>query len=154
MIFWICVLLHVFADFWFQIACHLNEFKDKFWWRRLLDKEIKTIQSWDRPEREKKFFINKVQTKYNSDYKIAMLLHSFSWSVITFMPVFIMYSGHLGWGDWQAGVIIGINAMIHYWVDDRKCNLRSINLVQDQVLHLLQIGITLLIFTTIKGLLK
>ena len=98
--------------------------------------------------------LSDLQTKYNDDYKIAMLLHSFSWSVITFMPVFIMYRGHLGLGDWQAGVIIGVNSMIHYWIDDKKCNWRSINLVQDQILHLLQILLTLLIFGAIKGFFK
>jgi hypothetical protein len=35
-----------------------------------------------------------------------------------------------------------INTIIHYWVDNEKCNKLRINLMADQTIHLIQVFVT------------
>lgn len=79
---------------------------------------------------------------YRNDYKIALLAHAFSWSFMIMLPVMYYY----GWTP--KPIALGayiINMIIHAFVDNLKANKYSINLMQDQLIHLLQIGITWLV---------
>lgn len=80
---------------------------------------------------------NAPDKKYNHDYLMALFMHSFSWSFMIMIPT--MYNKCFIW--W----LFLINLVIHFAVDHLKANLKKINLITDQVIHLLQIIITWLI---------
>lgn len=76
--------------------------------------------------------------KYRKDYIMALFMHSFSWSYIIIIPCII----YLGIYSLPSMSIYIINIIIHMIVDDLKANRNSINLIQDQIIHLMQILIT------------
>lgn len=80
---------------------------------------------------------------YENDYKIALIEHAFSWSftiTIPFIISAILYQNSL----LVTLLIISyiFNTIIHAFVDDLKANQMKINLITDQLLHLIQIFIT------------
>ena len=94
--------------------------------------------------------------KYKNDYKACLLIHSFKWSFTIMIPLFvfmlIMDSAGVKIAPIPMSIIISsyliANTAIHYKVDDLKANKLSINLITDQMVHLLQIfGVWLPIFT-------
>jgi len=76
--------------------------------------------------------------KYKYDYIVALIWHGFSWSFMVHLPMFIMNFNY---------VIpsILINAAIHSYVDHLKANDFKLNLIQDQIMHLIQIVGSMLI---------
>ena len=117
--------LHVFADFNLQIGGRLNEFKCKMWWMRLF-----------RDQHDMPF--GAACRKYGRDYIVGLVLHSFAWSFVTFLPLYARSSC----SGVEALVIVGANAAFHVVVDHLKANLMRITLVTDQLLHLVQIAVT------------
>lgn len=79
--------------------------------------------------------------KYKNDYIAALFAHSFSWSFMIMLPVML-------WGQWKWLVLIA-NMVIHAVIDNAKANKFQINLIQDQICHLIQIIATWLIFVVI-----
>ena len=71
--------------------------------------------------------------KYRYDYIAVLICHALYWSIAVCLPLWD--SPILPWA------IIG-NTIIHAIVDDLKANRKSLNLIQDQLLHLVQIVIT------------
>lgn len=111
------VLLHILDDFHLQGI--LRELKQKKWW--LEQKGYKDL--------------------YKNDYIMSLMIHSMQWSIMVSLPLFLL--------DIPTAAItmsIGVNAIIHYYVDDLKCNKMKINLVTDQTIHLMQICLTWAIF--------
>ena len=108
------ILAHIVDDFYLQ--GNLAKMKQKVWWEKLF--EYKSL--------------------YKNDYKMALLIHSMSWSIMILMPVMLLYN--------PQGIILFaifvINTLIHYWIDNEKANKLRINLMVDQTMHLLQIIIT------------
>lgn len=80
---------------------------------------------------------NAPQKEYKNDYKVALIMHSFSWSFMIMLPYIFLEAN-------QAAIVIaiGINTVIHAIVDDLKANKKKINLVEDQKIHLIQIYCT------------
>lgn len=74
---------------------------------------------------------------YKDDYKIVLLTHCYSWAFVTFLPLLLINHSIIVWKFW-----VLINMIIHYFIDDYKANKLKINLVQDQILHMIQIFIT------------
>ena len=120
-IFILMILCHVIDDFVLQPIC-LSKLKVKDWWKQ-----------------------NYPDEKNKNDYKMALCMHSLSWSAMILLPVifFMEFSGM--WLYW----IFIINAFVHYVVDDLKANYNLLNLVQDQCIHLFQIFLTFLIIVII-----
>ena len=79
--------------------------------------------------------------KYKNDYIAALFAHSFSWSFMIMLPVML-------WGQWEWLVLIA-NMVTHAVIDNAKANKFQINLIQDQICHLIQIIVTWLIFVVI-----
>ena len=79
--------------------------------------------------------------KYKNDYKMALFEHSLEWSIAIMLPV-IFLSNINGW--LLLGCVIA-NTLVHYIVDDAKANQLRLNLIQDQLLHFIQIVITFLL---------
>ncbi len=108
------ILMHIVDDYYLQgILC---EMKQKRWWE---------TREW-------------FKSLYKNDYKMALLMHSMSWSIMILLPsmLLIEISPYLA-----LGVFI-CNAAIHYYIDDLKANRGRINLVVDQSVHLMQVFIT------------
>ena len=79
------------------------------------------------------------ESMYAYDYIMSLLIHSFSWAFMIMLPL-----------AWTHGFVIGynfiniflFNMIFHAIVDDMKANRHEINLIQTQILHLIQIGLT------------
>lgn len=76
---------------------------------------------------------------YKRDYLMALFMHSFSWA---FMMMLIPTLYVIMSGTHYNPLLFYANVCIHMMVDDAKANRRKINLIQDQLIHLVQIMLT------------
>ena len=111
------ILFHIIDDFVLQ-PISLSNLKQKKWW-----------------EKQEGY-----SDKYKDDYKVALAIHSISWSIMIHIPLVSMFPS-LG----QLALLISViaNAVIHYYIDDLKANKLKINLFEDQMVHFWQICTTL-----------
>src|SRR5574344_692044 len=111
------ILFHIIDDFVLQ-PISLSNLKQKKWW-----------------EKQEGY-----SDKYKDDYKVALAIHSISWSIMIHIPLVIMFPS-LG----QLALLVSfiVNAVIHYFIDDLKANKLKINLFEDQMVHFCQICTTL-----------
>lgn len=117
----IMLALHVFADYHLQGI--LAQLKQKDWWGK--QKECFPL------------------TKYKDDYKVALACHSFEWSFVVMLPMIYTLIQNVNIGVMICYIALLItNSFLHYTIDDLKANDKSINLVNDQLLHMIQIGVT------------
>ena len=109
--------MHIVDDYYLQGI--LASMKQKSWW----------------PKQEG------YRDLYKNDYKMALMMHSMSWSVMILIPSMVMLNipSYL-----LLGLFI-INAAVHYYIDDLKANQRKINLILDQSVHIVQVIATWLI---------
>ena len=111
------IFMHIVDDYYLQGI--LAQMKQKGWWQ---------TQEWYKP-------------LYKNDYKMALLIHSMSWSIMILMPSIII----IGINQYLALGTFILNTMIHFYVDDLKANIGKINLVLDQSIHLIQVFVTWLL---------
>lgn len=111
------ILFHIIDDFVLQ-PISLSNLKQKKWWKKQ----------------------EGYSDKYKDDYKVALAIHSISWSIMIHIPLVIVFPS-LG----QLALLISfiVNAVIHYYIDDLKANKLKINLFEDQMVHFWQICTTL-----------
>lgn len=109
---------HIVDDYYLQ--GFLASAKQKSWWKN-----------------------NAPDKKYKYDYIMALSCHGFSWSFMINVPL-IVFSLIMNY-NWNPFMVI-INMIVHIIVDDQKANKLSINLIQDQCIHFIQIFITWIIF--------
>lgn len=112
------IFLHIIDDY--KLQGILASMKQKKWWREQ----------------------NEYNSLYKNDYIIALVEHSFSWSFMIMLPIAVILHFNVGW--WLIAYII--NMVIHAFVDNLKANKLKINLVIDQLVHIVQIIITWMIF--------
>ena len=115
------ILCHIIDDFVLQ-----NKFtflKQRTWW-------IKACNDDGLP-----------YEKYKNDYIMALFEHSLEWSIAIMLPIIFLcnVSGWLMLGS------VAINTIIHFIVDNAKANQLRLNLMQDQLIHFIQIIITWII---------
>ena len=115
------IFLHIADDYYLQGI--LAQMKQKSWW------ESKTT--------------NKL---YKNDYIVALIEHGFSWTFVMMCPilVFMLLSNNIQ--EVPFLVMFVINWILHSVIDHCKANLLIINLVTDQLLHIIQVFITWAIF--------
>lgn len=108
------IFAHIVDDYYLQGI--LAQMKQKRWWE---------TREW-------------FKSLYKNDYKMALLMHSMSWSIMILLPsmFLIEISPYLLLGAFVC------NAVIHYHVDDLKANRGKINLIVDQTIHLMQVFVT------------
>lgn len=83
---------------------------------------------------------------YKHDYIMALVMHSMSWAFMIMSPIAICYNFNVG----IAFVVTFVaNAIVHSVVDDLKANKHKINLIQDQICHLIQIAVTAVVMLAI-----
>ena len=112
-----------------MVFCHIV---DDYYLQGILAK-LKQKETWKDAE-----------SKYKYDYIMALFMHAFSWAFMIMLPILWFVSS---WHPpvWFYAVFI-LNVVIHFIVDNLKCNMFKINLIQDQLIHLLQIILTWSIF--------
>lgn len=112
------ILLHIVDDFVLQPVC-LSKLKQKSFWDEY-NKETGGL--------------------YKNDYKMALFIHGLSWSIMIHLPLFFMYLDHNEMiFDIFFCITILIWALFHSYVDNAKANEKKISLVNDQIIHFIQI---------------
>lgn len=107
-----------------------------------------TLQGWLAQAKCKKYWEeNAPEKKYKNDYKMALVVHSFMWAFLVVLPllIVIIYKNCEPWVYYFWMSLVGINTIVHYQVDDLKANDKTINLCQDQILHVIQIVLSWLV---------
>ena len=108
------------------------------------------LQGWLASGKQKSWWDKNVPNKndynelYKNDYLMALFCHSFSWSFMIQLPICVYSFCYMGTFLWSIPLFI-INLIIHMYVDDLKANQLKINLIQDQMIHFIQIIITWII---------
>ena len=119
------LFLHLVDDYYLQ--GWLASAKQKSWWEKNAPEEL-----------------------YSHDYIMALCEHAFSWTfMIMLIPtVFNYVCNHNIPVD--CFLFFALNWTIHSIVDDLKANKKDINLVQDQLFHIIQIILTWGVLVVIK----
>ncbi|WP_206459351.1 hypothetical protein [Anaerovorax sp. IOR16] len=115
------IFLHIVDDYYLQ--GWLASAKQKQWWKD-----------------------NAPQDLYRYDYLWALLMHSFSWTFMIMIP--IMFKINFEFNSLFYIFFIG-NVLIHFATDNLKANIKKINLIQDQLIHMCQILLTWFILISI-----
>ena len=113
------IFLHIIDDYVLQAPC-LCDLKQKSFWEK-----------------------NAPQKMYKNDYLCALLMHSLSWSFMIMLPIAIVLKFNVNINFFLMFII---NAVFHAGIDDLKANKFRINLWQDQLTHIGQIVITLVLY--------
>ena len=113
-VFLLMLFCHIADDYYLQGV--LANLKQKIWWQK-----------------------NAPDILYKNDYIMALIMHSMSWSFMIMLPptIALMVTG----GIWKPVLLI-VNLMIHMFVDNLKANEKKINLIQDQMIHIIQVIFT------------
>lgn len=115
------LFLHIVDDYYLQGI--LASMKQREWWKK-----------------------NAPQKLYRFDYIVALAMHSISWSFMIMLPIAISVGFNVGV---KFIVAFCINALVHGFTDNLKANCKTINLIQDQLIHLLQIAATFAILVLV-----
>lgn len=94
------------------------------------------LQGWLASAKQREWWKNNSpDEKYKYDYLVALFMHSFSWAfMIMIIPSVVAFKFY--------PVLFITNLLCHAYVDNEKANKHTINLVQDQCIHILQIIVT------------
>lgn len=102
------------------------------------------LQGWLASAKQRSWWVeNAPQDLYKHDYVWALLVHSFSWSFMIMLP--IAYTMSFAVDSLFVWILLA-NMMGHAVIDNMKANDKTINLIIDQLVHLIQILVTALIF--------
>lgn len=109
------------------------------------------LQGWLASAKQKSWWEKNAPEKlYSNDYIIALFMHSFSWSFMIMLPIIIyILANGIDLKEWIV-IPYFVNMAIHCVVDDLKANKKKINLIQDQLIHMLQIILTWATFIIFK----
>jgi hypothetical protein len=107
------------------------------------------LQGWLASAKQKKWWEeNAPDSLYKNDYKVALLVHSFSWAFSINFPVLVyaLFFQILPTIILPYFILLVVNTIIHCIVDDLKANKLKINLIADQSIHLFQILISWVVY--------
>ena len=116
------IFCHIVDDYYLQ--GWLASAKQKSWWKQ-----------------------NAPNPLYKYDYLMALFMHSFSWSfMVMLLPTYYVFNSPLttdfGLVAVQVVFVFVLNLIIHFETDNAKANKGKINLIQDQMIHMVQIFAT------------
>ncbi len=117
------IFLHIIDDFHLQGM--FKELKQKIWWTK-----------------------NASDKKYENDYIIALFEHSFSWtcSIMIIPAIYMLKYSTYDLLNLIFICVFMLNITIHAIIDDYKANKLKLNLIQDQLVHFIQIIATWITF--------
>lgn len=102
------------------------------------------LQGWLASAKQKKYWKeNAPEPMYKYDYIWALLMHSFSWSFMIMLPIAFFMNFNV---TPLFLFYFILNIAIHAVTDNLKANNLKINLWEDQLIHMLQITGTAMIF--------
>lgn len=114
------LFLHIVDDFYLQGI--LAKMKQREWWEKVAPDSL-----------------------YRNDYKMALVEHAFSWTFMIMIPVMIFWTC-VDLNRTRDIVLFGywfiINVINHAMIDHAKANKHTINLIQDQCLHIMWVVVT------------
>lgn len=120
------VFLHIVADF--NLQGILSSLKQKrFWNKENIAKECSEISP-------AKAFI--LEHKYRSDYLVALFVHSFMWIFIVMLPIALKMNFKI---NIIFILLFILHLIIHMLTDNLKANKLKISLLEDQLIHFIQI---------------
>lgn len=112
------IFLHIVDDYYLQGI--LASMKQCGWWEK------------NAPDR-----------KYKYDFIVALLMHAFSWTFMVMLPITITLLLNPVAAALPVFIMVFfINWGIHMAIDHLKANVKVLNLVQDQTIHIIQIVLT------------
>ena len=98
------------------------------------------LQGWLASAKQKSYWEQNAPEKlYKYDYIMALIMHSISWTFMVMLPIAYIQKFNV---DILFLILFIGNTIIHSIVDHMKANEKIINLWQDQIMHMIQIGIT------------
>ena len=115
--------------FLFMIFMHIV---DDYYLQGVLAK-LKQKKTWDQ------------SSIYKNDYYAALIEHGMSCAFCVMLPIAIARNFKVGFVYTLFWILM---SLIHAYIDNEKANNGSINLIQDQLLHLLQIWTIFLAYIT------
>lgn len=107
------------------------------------------LQGWLASAKQKKWWKENAPNElYKNDYKVALLVHSFSWVFSINLPILVyaLFLHILSSIIFPYFILLVVNMIIHYIVDNLKANKLKINLIADQNIHLFQIMISWVVY--------
>jgi hypothetical protein len=116
------IFFHILDDYGLQGTC-LCDLKQRSFWEK-----------------------NAPEKMYEKDYIWALIMHAFSWTFCINIPIIfvILYNGMIPSALFYIAFLS--NVFVHAYIDDMKANKKRINLWEDQLSHIYQIGITFLMY--------
>ena len=111
------IFMHIVDDFYLQGI--LAKMKQKDWWKQ------------EAPD-----------ALYKNDYMIALILHAFSWTFMVMLPITVLMIVQDKFNIHFYLFFFVLNWFIHTLTDHLKANKKTINLIIDQIVHILQIVYT------------
>lgn len=156
---WLCIGLHLIADFVLQIQGMLHKYKCIGWWDKQVKERLGILNNLSQSiiddicniaDNEKRIAMSKKFMEYNNNvydakeqvsrnrnnFLAGMACHCIMWGIVTFFPLMFVMNAT------TFSIVLSINIVIHGLVDHWKCNCEFINLYTDQIIHLLQIVVT------------
>ena len=101
------------------------------------------LQGWLASAKQKKWWEdNAPDDLYKNDYKMALIEHAFSWACSIHIPILVFGLLHpevFGVGVFFVVCEFVLVWLTHAWVDNLKANKHEINLIQDQLIHIVQV---------------
>ena len=106
------------------------------------------LQGWLASAKQKSWWEkNCSNVLYQNDYIMALIMHAFSWTFMIHIPIIIyLFYYNININICIFIIIFLLNWFIHAFIDHLKANLFKINLIQDQIIHIIQILITYFIY--------
>lgn len=102
------------------------------------------MQGWLATAKQKSYWKENAPDKmYKYDYVCALVMHSIGWTFMIMLPLAYIMKFNV---DFLFVWIFVMNIIVHAVTDHMKANEKLINLWQDQLIHLIQILITAVIF--------
>ena len=100
------------------------------------------LQGWLASAKQKSYWEeNASENMYRYDYIMALIMHSISWSSMIMFPLMI-YQLYTANSLIMTFIIFIANIFLHAQIDNMKANGEQINLIQDQLIHLIQIVVS------------
>ena len=112
------IAMHIIADYCLQGI--LADMKQESWWKE-----------------------NAPDKLYKHDWIMALFMHSFFWSFCIMLPIYVAYG--YTW-DGKMTMFLVVNILSHMYIDNEKANNHSMNLIIDQIFHMIQIMCTWFVF--------
>lgn len=105
------------------------------------------LQGWLASAKQKRYWEENAPDEiYKHDYIWALIMHSFSWAFMIMLPVAFLMKFN---ANFDFVMIFIWNVIIHAVTDDAKANRKTLNLIQDQITHLIQIILTFVFLVVI-----